>query len=64
MRRYAERSRPAVRISGSIVRPRAARMDPLSEVLSLLKPSSYAAGGFGTEGDLAIQWPRHDGIKC
>jgi hypothetical protein len=39
-------------------------MDPLSEVLSLLKPSSYAAGGFGTEGDLAIQWPRHDGIKC
>jgi AraC-like DNA-binding protein len=39
-------------------------MDPLSEVLSLLKPSSYAAGGFGTQGDLAIQWPRHDGIKC
>ncbi len=39
-------------------------MDPLSEVLSLLKPSSYAAGGFGTEGDLAIQWPKHDGIKC
>jgi AraC-like DNA-binding protein len=39
-------------------------MDPLSEVLSLLKPSSYAAGGFGTRGDLAIQWPRHDGIKC
>lgn len=39
-------------------------MDPLSEVLSLLKPTSYAAGGFGTEGDLSIQWPRHDGIKC
>ncbi len=39
-------------------------MDPLSEVLSLLKPSSYAAGGFGTQGDLSIQWPRHDGIKC
>jgi AraC-like DNA-binding protein len=39
-------------------------MDPLSEVLSLLKPSSYAAGGFGTQGDLAIQWPKHDGIKC
>ena len=39
-------------------------MDPLSEVLSLLKPSSYSAGGFGTRGDLAIQWPRHDGIKC
>jgi AraC-like DNA-binding protein len=39
-------------------------MDPLSEVLSLLKPSSYCAGGFGTQGDLAIQWPKHDGIKC
>ena len=39
-------------------------MDPLSEVLSLLKPMSYAAGGFGTAGDLAIQWPKHDGIKC
>ncbi len=39
-------------------------MDPLSEVLSLLRPTSYAAGGFGTEGDLAIQWPKHDGIKC
>jgi AraC-like DNA-binding protein len=39
-------------------------MDPLSEVLSLLRPSSYACGGFGTRGDLAIQWPQHDGIKC
>lgn len=39
-------------------------MDPLSEVLSLLKPSSYAAGGFGMNGDLAVRWPRHDGIKC
>jgi AraC-like DNA-binding protein len=39
-------------------------MDPLSEVLSLLKPSSYASGGFGTQGELAIQWPRHEGIKC
>jgi len=39
-------------------------MDPLSEVLSLLRPTNYAAGGFGTEGDLAIQWPKHDGIKC
>src|SRR5882724_10088913 len=63
MRCYAERVLPAVRISGSIVRLRPA-MDPLSDVLSLLKPSSYAAGGFGTDGDLAIQWPRHDGIKC
>jgi AraC-like DNA-binding protein len=39
-------------------------MDPLSEVLSLLKLSSYSSGGFGAQGDLAIQFPRHDGIKC
>jgi len=39
-------------------------MDPLSDVLSLLKPKSYAAGGFGVDGDMAIQWPKHPGIKC
>ncbi len=39
-------------------------MDPLSDVLSLLQPRSYAAGGFGIDGDIAIQWPKHSGIKC
>jgi AraC-like DNA-binding protein len=39
-------------------------MDPLSDVLSLLKPLSYAAGGFEVGGDTAIQWPKHRGIKC
>jgi AraC-like DNA-binding protein len=39
-------------------------MDPLSDVLSLLKPRSYAAGGFGAGGDVSIQFPRHEGIKC
>ena len=39
-------------------------MDPLSDVLSLLKPQSYSAGGFGVNGDMAIQWPKHSGIKC
>jgi AraC-like DNA-binding protein len=39
-------------------------MDPLSEVLSLLKPQSYAAGGYEVHGDTAIQWPKHQGIKC
>ena len=39
-------------------------MDPLSDVLSLLKPRSYSAGGFGVDGDIAIQWPKHQGIKC
>jgi AraC-like DNA-binding protein len=38
-------------------------MDPLSDVLSLLKPQSYSAGGFPVEGDLAIQFPKHQGIK-
>jgi AraC-like DNA-binding protein len=39
-------------------------MDPLSDVLSLLKPRSYVAGGFAVDGDMAIQWPKHPGIKC
>lgn len=39
-------------------------MDPLSQVLSLLKPRSYAAGGYRVGGDIAIQWPKHPGIKC
>ena len=41
-----------------------ARMDPLSDVLSLLKPRSYSSGGFDVGGELAIQFPRHEGIKC
>jgi AraC-like DNA-binding protein len=39
-------------------------MDPLSDVLSLLKPRSYAAGGFDVGGKLSLQFPRHEGIKC
>jgi AraC-like DNA-binding protein len=39
-------------------------MDPLSDVLSLLKPRSYSAGGFDVGGALSIQFGRHDGIKC
>lgn len=39
-------------------------MDPLSDVLSLLKPLSYASGGYELGGDTAVQWPRHEGIKC
>ncbi len=39
-------------------------MDPLSDVLSLLKPRSYRSGGFGVDGDLAIGFPKHQGIKC
>jgi AraC-like DNA-binding protein len=39
-------------------------MDPLSDVLSLLKPRSYSAGGFDVGGKLSVQFPRHEGIKC
>lgn len=39
-------------------------MDPLSDVLSLLKPRSYVAGGFGVRGELSLQFPQHEGIKC
>jgi AraC-like DNA-binding protein len=39
-------------------------MDPLSDVLSLLKPRSYIAGGFDVGGDWAVQFGKYDGIKC
>jgi AraC-like DNA-binding protein len=39
-------------------------MDPLSDVLSLLKPQSYVSGAFEVTGDIAIQFPKHQGIKC
>jgi AraC-like DNA-binding protein len=39
-------------------------MDPLSDVLALLKPRSYVVGGFEVGDDTAIQWPKHEGIKC
>jgi AraC-like DNA-binding protein len=39
-------------------------MDPLSDVLSLLKPRSYMSGGFDVGGELSIQFPPHNGIKC
>ncbi|WP_348262058.1 AraC family transcriptional regulator [Telmatobacter sp. DSM 110680] len=39
-------------------------MDPLSDVLSLLKPRSYMSGGFRVNGNLAVRFPKHQGIKC
>ena len=41
-----------------------APMDPLSDVLSLLKPRSYMFRGFDVGGAWSIQFPRHGGIKC
>jgi AraC-like DNA-binding protein len=39
-------------------------LDPLSDVLSLLKPHTYVAGGFDVGGSTSIQFGHHDGIKC
>ena len=39
-------------------------MDPLSDVLSLLKPRSYMCGGFDMGGEWSIRFPQHEGIKC
>jgi len=39
-------------------------MDPLSDVLALLRPRSYISGGFGIDRDLAVKFPNHQGIKC
>jgi AraC-like DNA-binding protein len=40
------------------------RMDPLSEVLALMRPQIYVAGGFGVVGGMAVLFPKHPGIKC
>lgn len=40
-------------------------MDPLSDVLSLLKPHNYMSAGFDAGGDWSIQFPDgRDSIKC
>jgi AraC-like DNA-binding protein len=39
-------------------------VDPLSDVLSLLKPRSYMAGGLDAGGQWSIGFPQHPGIKC
>ena len=39
-------------------------MDPLSDILSLLKPDSYGFRGLDAGGDWAIEFEAADGIKC
>jgi AraC-like DNA-binding protein len=38
-------------------------MDPLSDVISLLKPNSYTCSGFDVGGDHSVQFPGFEGIK-
>jgi AraC-like DNA-binding protein len=38
-------------------------VDPLSDVLSLLRPRTYRAGGFDLGGDFCIKFPQHESIK-
>ena len=56
------RPRYCVRIIFAIVRK--GLMDPLSDVLSLLKLRSYRCGGFDLGGELSLQFSQHEGIKC
>lgn len=39
-------------------------IDPLSDVLAMLKPETYVAGGLDLGGEWAIQFDAHSGIKC
>ena len=39
-------------------------MDPLSDVLSLLKPRNYMFGGFDLGGDWSLKFGQYEGVKC
>ena len=39
-------------------------MDPLSDLLSLLKPRTYAASGFDAGGEWSARFGSYEGIKC
>jgi AraC-like DNA-binding protein len=39
-------------------------MDPLSDVLSLLKPRTYVTGGISAGGQWSIHFPTHQRVKC
>ncbi len=39
-------------------------MDPLSQILIVLNPRTYNCGGLDLGAGSAIQFPKHDGLKC
>lgn len=39
-------------------------MDPLSDMISLLRPQDCVAAGLDAGGDWSIQFGRHEGLKC
>ena len=39
-------------------------MDPLSDVLSLLKPQGHLAGSVDANGEWSLAFPAHEGIRC
>lgn len=39
-------------------------MDPLSDVLSLLRPRTYVTGALTAGGEWSLHFPAHEGIKC
>ena len=39
-------------------------MDPLSDVLSLLRPTAYTSGGFDVGGTWNVRFPPKPGLKC
>lgn len=39
-------------------------MDPLSDILSLLKPRTYVTGGISAGGQWSVRFPAHKVVKC
>ena len=39
-------------------------MDPLSDILALVQPRTYATGGLSAGGDWGVRFPSHGMVKC
>jgi hypothetical protein len=40
------------------------RLDPLSDILAVMQPRTFVAGGFDLGGEWSIQFEPHAGLKC